>query len=91
MRLSRWPTKLVNGPFTTFEPGLEPKRRVCHGRDMTKPSPMAGGFFWMAAILIGAVWGVAAGNPMKGILLGTGVGGLIALAVWLVDRNRRRT
>lgn len=52
---------------------------------------MAGGFFWMAAILIGAVWGVAAGNPMKGILLGTGVCGLTALAVWLVDRSRRRT
>ena len=45
----------------------------------------------MAAILIGAVWGVAAGNPMKGILIGTGVGGLIAVAVWLVDRSRRQT
>jgi len=50
---------------------------------------MAGGFFWMAAILIGTIWGVAAGNPMKGVLMGTGVGGLIALAVWLLDRSRR--
>lgn len=58
---------------------------------MAKPTPMAGGFFLMAAILIGAVWGVAAGNPMKGILIGTGVGGLIAVAVWLVDRSRRQT
>jgi hypothetical protein len=90
-RLSRCPTKLVNGAFTTFDTGLEPEPRVCHGRVMAKPSPMAGGFFWMAAILIGAVWGVAAGNPMKGVLLGTGVGGLTALAVWLVDRSRRRT
>ena len=49
--------------------------------------------FWINVPLglVGAVWGVAAGNPMKGILLGTGLGGLIALAVWLVDRNRRRT
>ena len=52
---------------------------------------MAGGFFWMAAILIGAVWGVSAGNPMKGILIGTALGALIAIAVWLVDRARRRT
>jgi hypothetical protein len=44
----------------------------------------------MAAILIGAVWGIAAGNPMKGILLGTGIGAAIAAAVWLIDRRKRR-
>ena len=54
-----------------------------------KPTPMAGGFFWMAAILIGAVWGIAAGNPMKGILVGTGAGAVIATAIWLIDRSRR--
>ena len=54
-----------------------------------KPTPIAGGFFWMAAILIGAVWGVAAGNPMKGILIGTGIGAATAAAVWLIDRSRR--
>ena len=55
-----------------------------------KPTPMAGGFFWMAAILLGAVWGVAGGNPMKGILIGTGLGALIAAAIWLIDRKKRR-
>jgi len=50
---------------------------------------MAGGFFWMAAILIGAVWGIAAGNPMMGILVGTGAGAGIAAAIWLIDRSRR--
>ena len=54
-----------------------------------KPTPMAGGFFWMAAILIGAVWGIAAGNPMMGILVGTGAGAGIAAAIWLIDRSRR--
>lgn len=44
----------------------------------------------MAAILLGAVWGVAAGNPMKGILIGTGLGALIAAAIWLIDRKKRR-
>jgi hypothetical protein len=52
---------------------------------------MAGGFFWMTAILVGAVWGALAGNAMKGILLGTGLGALIAVAVWLIDRSRRGT
>jgi hypothetical protein len=51
---------------------------------------MAGGFFWMTAILVGTVWGVAAGNPMKGILIGTGTGALMAAAIWLLDRRRRR-
>jgi hypothetical protein len=50
---------------------------------------MAGGSLLMAAILIGAVWGISAGNPMKGILLGTAIGALIAVAVWLLDRSRR--
>ena len=50
---------------------------------------MAGGFLWMVSILIGTVLGVVAGNPMKGVLIGTGVGGLIALAVWLLDKRRR--
>lgn len=48
----------------------------------------AGGLFLMLAILIGAVWGAIAGNPMLGILRGTGVGIAIALIVWLVDRRR---
>ena len=55
-----------------------------------KQTPMAGGFFWMTAILVGAVWGIAAGNPMKGILFGTGIGAAVAAAVWLIDRAKRR-
>lgn len=56
---------------------------------MAKRTPMAGGFLLMAGILIGAIWGVSAGNPMKGILIGTGIGIAIALLVWLVDSRRR--
>lgn len=73
-----------------LQAGLEATRFVCHGRSMAKSSPMAGGFFLMAAILIGAVGGVAGGNPMKGILIGTGIGALIAVAIWLLDRKSRR-
>lgn len=61
------------------------------GPCMAKPLPRAGGFFLMAAILIGTVWGVAEGNPMKGVLIGTGLGALIATALWLFDRSRPRS
>ncbi|QNP47057.1 hypothetical protein H9L14_08580 [Sphingomonas sediminicola] len=50
---------------------------------------MAGGFLLMAAILIGAVWGVATGNPMKGILIGTGIGIGVAALIWLLDSRSR--
>lgn len=49
---------------------------------------MAGGFFLMAAIIAGAVSGIAIGNPMKGILIGTGIGIAIAVATWVIDRRR---
>ena len=56
---------------------------------MAKREPKAGGFWWMAAIVLGAAWGIAVGNPMKGVLAGTAAGAAIALAVWLLDRRRR--
>jgi hypothetical protein len=86
--LSRCATILVNHAFTMNFVRLERRAPLCHERGMAKAKPMAGGFFWMAAILIGAVWGVVAGNPMKGILIGTGVGGAIALLIWYLDRSR---
>ena len=56
-----------------FRLGLEQQPCLCHVPPMAKRTPMAGGFLLMAAILIGAVWGVAGGNPMNGIMIGTGV------------------
>ena len=58
------------------------------GGPMVRRTPMAGGFFLMAAILGGAVWGIAAGNPMKGLLIGTATGVVIAVLIWLLDRWR---
>jgi hypothetical protein len=57
---------------------------------MTKSNSRAGGFLLTVAILAGLVAGVIAGNPMGGVLVGTAAGVLIALAVWLIDRRRRR-
>jgi hypothetical protein len=48
----------------------------------------AGGCFLTLCILGGFVAGLAIGNPMKGVLIGTGVGVMLALFVWLIDRRR---
>jgi hypothetical protein len=52
-------------------------------------SSRAGGCFLTICILAGFPLGLAIGNPMKGILIGTGAGILIAIALWLLDRRRR--
>ena len=57
---------------------------------MAEQKPMAGGFLLILAILIGFGWGVAEGDPVKGAVLGTAVGIVIAVIVWLWDRRRRR-
>jgi hypothetical protein len=48
----------------------------------------AGGCFLTICILAGFPLGLAIGNPMKGILIGMGVGILSALALWLIDSRR---
>ena len=78
--------KLVNRSFTMF--WLERQADLCHGPSMARRTPMAGGFFLMAAIIAGTVLGVVIGNPMKGILIGTGIGIAIAVATWAIDRRR---
>jgi len=49
----------------------------------------AGGCFLTICILAGFPLGLAMHNPMKGILIGTGMGILLAATTWLVDRRRR--
>jgi hypothetical protein len=49
----------------------------------------AGGCFLTLCILAGFPVGLAIGNPMKGILIGTGAGIVLALITWLIDRRRR--
>ena len=48
----------------------------------------AGGCFLTVCIIAGFPLGLAIGDPMKGILIGTASGILIAVAVWLLDRRR---
>lgn len=53
-----------------------------------RPRPQAGGFLLAMSILIGAAIGVVKGQATIGLLIGTGVGVLIAIALWLKDRAR---
>ena len=54
----------------------------------TKPKH-AGGCFLMGTILLGFLGGVAIRDPIKGVLIGTAIGTIIAVAIWLIDRRRQ--
>ena len=51
-------------------------------------TPTAGGFFLVAPILVGFAAGLATGDAMRGVLIGTGIGLALLLGVWLADRRR---
>ena len=57
---------------------------------MTRPTPMAGGFFLIAPIVGGFFWGLAADRAMQGAIVGFGVGLVLAALVWAIDRFRQR-
>ena len=65
------------------------RHQLCHGAGMTSTSK-AGGCFLTVCIIAGYPLGIAIGNPMKGVLIGTGVGIVLAIGTWLIDRQRRR-
>jgi len=52
-------------------------------------STRAGGCFLTVCILAGFPLGLAIGNPMKVILIGTGAGIALALITWVIDRSRK--
>jgi len=58
------------------------------GQRMRRSSTRAGGCFLTICILGGFVAGLAINNPMKGVLIGTGLGAALALLLWLMDRQR---
>ncbi len=55
---------------------------------MATRTTRSGGFFLMLGILGGLAAGVATGDPMRGLVIGTGIGVVAAVAIWLVDRRR---
>ena len=49
----------------------------------------AGGCLLSICILGGFPLGLTIGNPLKGVLIGTGVGVALAVATWLIDLKGR--
>jgi uncharacterized membrane protein len=55
---------------------------------MVARTTRAGGCFLTLCILAGVLLGLGIGNPMKGVLIGTAVGAVAAVLLWLADRRR---
>jgi hypothetical protein len=49
----------------------------------------AGGCFLAIFILLGFFYGLSIQNPLKGTLIGVGVGAVLAIVIWLIDLGRR--
>jgi hypothetical protein len=49
----------------------------------------AGGCFLTIFILLGFLYGLSIQNPLKGTLIGLGIGIVLSVATWLIDRSRR--
>jgi hypothetical protein len=60
-----------------------------HGALMPS-STRAGGCFLTLFILLGFLYGLSIRNPLKGVLIGLAIGAVLAIATWLIDRQRRR-
>ena len=64
--------------------------RYRHGARMTGSSSKAGGCFLTLFILLGFIYGLSMRNPLKGVLIGTAIGTVFAIATWLIDSYRNR-
>jgi hypothetical protein len=62
---------------------------LCHGLAMPTSS-RAGGCFLTLFILLGFLYGLSIRNPLKGVLIGLGIGAALAVVTWLIDLRRRR-
>ena len=48
----------------------------------------AGGIFLFVAPVIGLLYGIGRGDPIKWLLVGFAIGLAIAVSVWLIDRRK---
>jgi hypothetical protein len=49
----------------------------------------AGGCFLALFLMLGFLFGLSIRNPLKGVLIGLGIGIVLATLTWLIDRRRR--
>ena len=45
---------------------------------------------WTLFIILGFFYGLSIRNPLRGVLIGVGIGAVFAIIVWLIDLRRRR-
>jgi hypothetical protein len=64
--------------------------RLCHWPAMQGSTSRAGGCFLALFLLLGFLYGLSIRNPLKGVLIGLGIGVALAIATWLIDKARRR-
>lgn len=57
---------------------------------MTQRTTHAGGFFLILPIVAGFSWGLATDRALQGAVVGLGIGIVLALVVWLIDRSKSR-
>lgn len=50
----------------------------------------AGGCFLTLFIILGFFYGLSIRDPLRGVLIGVGIGAVFAIIVWLIDLRRRR-
>lgn len=62
---------------------------VWHGAAMVSRNRLSGGIFLTIFILGGLGWGIFACDPMKGVLIGTALGIVAAVLLWVADSRRR--
>lgn len=55
---------------------------------MAQKNKLGGGCFLIVPMLIGFIAGMATGNAYRGVLIGTAIGILLAVGIWLIDRYR---
>ena len=77
----------MNRAFTIAAVALRP--RLCHGRAMQGSSTRAGGCFLTLFLFAGFILGLSIRNPLKGVLIGLGIGIVFAVGTWLIDIRRR--
>ena len=73
-----------------YHVALAAARAAGHWRAMTEKrrNAQAGGIFLFLAPVIGLLYGIGRGDPIKWLLVGFVIGLAIAIGVWLVDRKR---
>ena len=51
---------------------------------------LSGGFFLFLGPLIGVLYGIGRGDPIRWLLVGFVIGLAVAIGVWVIDRRRDR-